>query len=142
MIRGMAEHPSVTAGLEEIRLHDTRRRAVVPFKPVEPGRAGIYPCHQHPAQQVGAAGYEVTYVTNITDVGHLVSDADEGEDKLERAAATSGEEAADIAARYTQQWADDRRRLGCLEPDVVPRAADHIAEQIAMVATLEGQGRT
>ncbi|HXH56114.1 hypothetical protein [Iamia sp.] len=49
---------------------------------------------------------------------------------------------ADIAARYTQQWADDRRRLGCLEPDVMPKAADHIAEQVAMVATLEGQGRT
>ena len=65
-----------------------------------------------------AAGYDVTYVTNITDVGHLVSDADEGDDKMEMAAAATGETAAEIAAFYTEQWATDRRRLGCLEPDL------------------------
>ena len=151
---------AVTPGLEEIRLHDTPTRQVVPLEPLVPGTVGMYTCGPtvYAPQTLGnmrsqlvpdlvrrvllAAGLEVTYVTNVTDVGHLVSDADEGEDKLERAAASSGETAADIAARYTEQWATDRRRLGCLEPDIVPRAAAHIAQQIAMVQALEDQGRT
>ncbi|NLV54344.1 MAG: cysteine--tRNA ligase [Acidimicrobiales bacterium] len=150
----------VPPGLEEIRLHDTRTRETRRFVPLVEGRVGIYTCGPtvYAPQTLGnmrsqlfpdllrrvlaAAGYDVTYVTNITDVGHLVSDADDGDDKMEKAAAASGETAADIAARYTEQWADDRRRLGCLEPDVLPRAADHIAEQIAMVETLEAQGHT
>jgi len=149
-----------TPGLEELRLYDTRTRQVHPFEPLHPPTVGVYSCGPtvYAPQTLGnmrsqivpdllrrvllAAGYRVTYVTNITDVGHLVSDADEGDDKLEKASATSGRPAAEIAALYTEQWATDRRRLGCLEPDVVPRAADHIAEQIAMVRTLEEQGHT
>src|SRR3546814_12818792 len=61
---------------------------------------------------------------------------------MERAAAATGQTAAEIAARWTAQWEGDRRRLGCLEPDVVPRAADHIAEQIEMIRTLEAGGPT
>ena len=131
-----------------------------PFAPLHPPAVGIYSCGPtvYAPQHLGnmrsqlfpdllrrvllAAGYDVTYVTNITDVGHLVSDADEGDDKMEAAAATTGQTAAEIAAFYTEQWADDRRRLGCLEPDLVPRAAAHIDEQIAMVRTLEEQGHT
>lgn len=152
--------PTPTPGLEEIRLHDTRTRTTRPFVPLVEGKVGIYTCGPtvYAPQTLGnmrpqlypdllrrvltAAGYEVTFVTNITDVGHLVSDADAGDDKMEAAAARTGQSAAEIAARYTQQWADDRRRLGCLEPDVVPRAADHIAEQIAMVEALEAKGHT
>jgi cysteinyl-tRNA synthetase len=146
--------------LEEIRLYDTRTRSVRPLEPLEPGTVGIYTCGPtvYAPQTLGnmrsqlvpdllrrvliAAGDDVTFDTNITDVGHLVSDADEGDDKMEKAAAARGETAAEVAARFTTQWADDRRRLGCLEPDIVPRAADHIAEQIAMVETLEAQGHT
>ncbi|HYI62498.1 MAG TPA: cysteine--tRNA ligase [Acidimicrobiales bacterium] len=156
----MAAEGTPPPGLEEIRLHDTRTRQVRPFVPLVEGRVGIYTCGPtvYAPQTLGnmrpqlypdllrrvlaAAGHQVTYVTNITDVGHLVSDADEGEDKLERAAAASGETAAEIAARYTEQWATDRRRLGCLEPDVVPRAADHIPQQVAMVQALEAAGHT
>src|SRR5262245_44177173 len=123
-------------GLEEIRLYDTRTRSVRPLEPLEPGKVGIYTCGPtvYAPQTLGnmrsqlvpdllrrvliAAGLDVTFVTNITDVGHLVSDADDGDDKMEKAAAASGETAADIAARYTDQWATDRRRLGCLEPDI------------------------
>lgn len=151
---------AVPPGLEEIRLHDTRTRQVRPFAPLRPPAVGIYTCGPtvYAPQTLGnmrpqlypdllrrvltAAGHEVTYVTNITDVGHLVSDADEGDDKMEKAAATTGETAAQIAARYTQQWAEDRRRLGCLEPDVLPRAAAHIPQQIAMVEALEAKGHT
>jgi cysteinyl-tRNA synthetase len=143
-----------------IHLHDTRRRAVVPFEPIHEGEARIYTCGptvygpQHLGNMrsqlmpdllrrvLSAAGYRTTYVTNITDVGHLVSDADEGEDKVEVAAASSGETVAEITGRWTEQWASDRRRLGCLEPDAVPRASEHIAGQIAMVQTLEAQGHT
>ncbi len=147
-------------GLEELRLYDTRTRAVHPFAPLAPPRVGIYTCGPtvYAPQHVGnmrsqllpdllrrvltAAGYDVTFVTNITDVGHLVADRDDTDDKMELAAAETGQTAAEIAARYSAQWADDRRRLGCLEPDIVPRAADHIAEQIAMIEVLEAQGRT
>jgi len=143
-----------------IRLYDTRRRAVVPFEPLEPGRAGIYTCGPtvYAPQTLGnmrsqftpdllrrvlmASGLEVTFVTNITDVGHLTSDADEGDDKVEAAAVREGGTVADITGRFTEQWAADRRRLGMLEPDVCPAASDHIPEQIAMVRTLEEQGHT
>jgi cysteinyl-tRNA synthetase len=149
-----------TPGLEELRFHDTRTRLVQRFEPLNGPNVGIYSCGPtvYAPQHLGnmrsqlfpdllrrvllAAGYEVTHVTNITDVGHLVSDADEGDDKMEQAAALTGQTAAEIAAFYTEQWATDRRRLGCLEPDLLPRAADHIAEQIAMVEALEALGQT
>ena len=149
-----------TPGLEELRFYDTRTRQVQRFEPLAPPAVGIYTCGPtvYAPQHLGnmrpqlypdvlrrlltAAGYDVTYVTNITDVGHLVGDADDGDDKLEQAAATTGQTAAEIAARYTEQWATDRRLLGCLEPDVVPRAASHLAEQIAMIRTLEEKGHT
>jgi cysteinyl-tRNA synthetase len=144
----------------DIRLYDTRRRAVVPFEPLEPGKVGIYTCGPtvYGPQHLGnmrsqllpdllrrvldAAGYEVRFVTNITDVGHLVSDADEGDDKVEAAAVAEGSSVDEIIARWTDQWATDRRRLGCLEPDSVPRATDHIPEQVAMIRTLEEKGHT
>ena len=156
----MTTDASPPPGLEELRLFDTRTRQVRRFEPLQPPKVGIYTCGPtvYAPQTLGnmrsqlvpdllrrvllAAGYEVTFVTNITDVGHLVSDADEGEDKLEQAAAATGRSAAEIAATYTEQWADDRRRLGCLEPDLVPKAADHIAEQIAMIEALEAKGHT
>ena len=155
----MTDH-APTPGLEELRFYDTRTRQVQRFEPLAPPKVGIYTCGPtvYAPQTLGnmrsqlfpdllrrvllAAGYDVTYVTNVTDVGHLVSDADEGDDKMEQAAATTGKTAAEIAAFYTEQWATDRRRLACLEPDLVPRAASHIAEQIAMVETLEAQGHT
>ena len=149
-----------TPGLEELRFYDTRTRQVRPFVPLRPGTVGIYSCGPtvYAPQTLGnmrsqlfpdllrrvlvAAGYDVTYITNITDVGHLVSDADEGDDKMEAAAVTTGKTAGEIAAFYTDQWATDRRRLGCLEPDATPRAAAHIDEQIAMIRVLEERGHT
>jgi cysteinyl-tRNA synthetase len=147
-------------GLEELRFYDTRTRQVQLFQPLRPPAVGIYTCGPtvYAPQTLGnmrsqifpdllrrvllAAGYDVTYVTNVTDVGHLVSDADEGDDKLEKAAADTGRAAREIAEFFTEQWATDRRRLGCLEPDLVPRAAAHNAEQIAMIEALEREGHT
>jgi cysteinyl-tRNA synthetase len=143
-----------------VRLHDTASRTVRPFEPRTPGRVGIYTCGPtvYAPQHVGnmrsqlfpdllrrvleAAGHEVTHVVNITDVGHLTSDADAGDDKVEAAAARTGKTAADIAAQYTEQWRRDRALLGCLEPSVLPRATDHIAEQIALIEALEAAGVT
>jgi cysteinyl-tRNA synthetase len=85
-------------------------------------------------------GFSVTQVINITDVGHLVSDADEGEDKMELAARRSGETAEEIAARYTELWRQDCAALGCLEPEHNPRASEHIAEQIELGQKLEAGG--
>ncbi|MEO6318406.1 MAG: cysteine--tRNA ligase [Acidimicrobiales bacterium] len=152
------DHP--TPGLEELRLYDTRTRAVRRFEALAPPSVGIYTCGPtvYALQHLGnmrpqlypdllrrvllAAGYDVTYVTNITDVGHLVADRDDTDDKMELAAEASGKTAAEIAAHYTEQWTTDRRRLGCLEPDLLPRASDHIDEQIAMVRALEAKGHT
>ena len=149
-----------TPGLEELRFYDTRTRQVQRFEPLAPPKVGIYSCGPtvYALQHLGnmrsqlfpdllrrvlvAAGYDVTYVTNITDVGHLVADRDDTDDKMELAAAQTGRAAAEIAEFYTEQWATDRARLGCLEPDVLPRAASHIPEQIAMIEVLERQGHT
>ena len=145
-------------GLENIWLYDTRTRSIRPFQALAPPRVGIYSCGPtvYAPQHLGnmrsqlfpdllrrvlvAAGYEVMHVTNITDVGHLVDDGDDTDDKMEVAAESSGRTAGEVAAFYQEQWATDRRRLGCLEPDVVPRATAHIPEQIAMVRTLEEKG--
>jgi cysteinyl-tRNA synthetase len=143
-----------------MHLYDTRRRGVVPFEPIEPGKASIYTCGPtvYAPQTLGnlrsqftpdllrrvlmAGGLDVTYVTNITDVGHLTSNADAGDDKVEAAAAREGRTVEEVTGRWTAQWANDRRRIGLLEPDMVPAASSHIAEQIAMVATLEARCHT
>jgi cysteinyl-tRNA synthetase len=143
-----------------IRLYNTPARAVEDFHPITPGRAGIYTCGPtvYAPQHLGnmrsqlfadllrrvlaASGLDVTHVVNVTDVGHLTSDADEGDDKIEAAAARTGRSATEIAAFYTEQWLRDRRALNCLEPTVLPRATDHIAEQVELIEKLEAQGVT
>jgi len=141
-------------------LYDTRTRSKRPFEPLEPGHARMYTCGPtvYAPQHIGnlrsqlfadllkrallAEGLRVTHVINVTDVGHLTDDADAGEDKLERAARQTGERASVIAERYTRQWLRDRERVGCLPPEVLCRATEHIPEQIALVRTLEEKGYT
>jgi cysteinyl-tRNA synthetase len=145
---------------ETLVLYDTRTRRKRPFRPLEPGRVRIYTCGPtvYAPQHLGNLrsqlfadllkrallfeGYAVQHVVNITDVGHLTSDADAGEDKLERAAAQTGRRASEIAALYTEQWLRDRERLGCLPPEVLCKATDHIPEQIALARLLEERGYT
>jgi cysteinyl-tRNA synthetase len=141
-------------------LYNTRTRSKEPFEPIEAGHVRIYSCGPtvYAPQHLGnlrpylfadilkrtllEAGYRVTHVINVTDVGHLSDDADAGEDKMEKAAATSGRSAADIAAEYTEQWLEDRRRVNCLDPEVLCKATDHIEEQIALAVRLEEKGFT
>jgi cysteinyl-tRNA synthetase len=87
-------------------------------------------------------GYAVRHVMNITDVGHLTSDADEGEDKMELGAAREGKSAWQIAEHFTQAFQEDLRRLNILFPDVWCRATDHIQEQIDLIRILEEKGYT
>ena len=87
-------------------------------------------------------GYPVISVMNITDVGHLVSDADDGEDKLEKWARLESSSAWDIAKKYEELFLSDIAELNIDRFDVMPRATDHIVEQIALVQTLENKGYT
>jgi len=95
------------------------------------------------ARILTSSGYRVRRVMNITDVGHLISDADEGEDKMEKGARAEGLSAQDIAARYTKMFLDDIKALN-LDTGAIsfPKATDYIKEQVAMVQTLEEKGYT
>jgi cysteinyl-tRNA synthetase len=81
-------------------------------------------------------------VVNITDVGHLVSDADEGEDKMEKGSRRSGKSAWEIAAFYSDAFMADCRALNLLEPTVWCRATEYLPEQIAFIQKLEQKGYT
>ena len=86
--------------------------------------------------------YPLTHVMNVTDVGHLVSDADDGEDKMEVGAAREGKSAWDIAKFYEEKFWQDYDALHCTRPTIVSRATAHIPEMIALVKTLEEKGYT
>lgn len=87
-------------------------------------------------------GYKVTAVMNITDVGHLVSDGDEGEDKLEKWAKREGISAREVAQKYENIFKEGMKTLNIDEFDVMPRATQHIAQQIDLVKILEEKGYT
>ena len=86
--------------------------------------------------------YNLVHVMNVTDVGHLVSDADDGEDKMELGAAREGKSAWDIAKFYEQKFWQDYDALHCSRPTIVSRATEHIEPMIALVKTLEEKGYT
>ncbi len=85
-------------------------------------------------------GYEVRHVMNVTDVGHLTSDADTGEDKMEKGARRTGKTAWEIAKLYTNDFVENLARLNIEEATILCRATDHIAEQVDFIADLERGG--
>ncbi len=89
-----------------------------------------------------AQGWQVDWVMNITDVGHLTSDADDGEDKLVAQARRQGQTAWDVADFYGRYFLQGLKRLNFRQPDKLPKATDHINEQIALVEELEALGLT
>jgi cysteinyl-tRNA synthetase len=141
-------------------LYNTRTRRKELFEPLEAGHARVYTCGPtvYAPPHIGnlrsnlfadllkralrMEGLRVTHVINVTDVGHLTDDADAGEDKIERAAAEMGKSVAEIADMYTRQWLSDRERTGCLPPEVICKATEHIPEQVDMVRALEERGYT
>ncbi len=86
--------------------------------------------------------YDVFHVINITDVGHLTSDSDTGEDKLEKGARREGKTAWDVAKFYTEAFMQDFKAMNVLQPHIWARATDHINEQIELVQSLEAKGFT
>ncbi|MCH8882782.1 MAG: cysteine--tRNA ligase [SAR324 cluster bacterium] len=144
----------------ELTLYNTLTRRKEVFEPLEPGKAGIYTCGPtvYAEAHVGnlrsylfpdvlkktlrRLGYTVTHVINITDVGHLTSDEDTGEDKMERAARSAGRSAWEIAAEHEEHFRTDLKRLRIDPADVFPKATDHIPEQIALIERLEAKGAT
>ncbi len=87
-------------------------------------------------------GYKVEHVMNITDVGHLTDDADRGEDKMEKGSAREGKTAWEIAKFYTEAFEKDLEDLNIIKPNELPRATDHIKEQIDLIKKLEKKGFT
>ncbi len=150
----------VYASSMSIHLFNTLGRKKQAFAPLVPGKVGIYSCGPtvYDFASVGnfrsflfadvlrrmfeANGFAVTQVMNITDVGHLVGDADEGEDKLEKGAKREGKSAWDVAAEYTKAFVEDSKKLNIEVPHVSPKATDHIAEQIAFIESIEKNGYT
>jgi cysteinyl-tRNA synthetase len=144
-----------------LRLYDNFSRSLREFAPLVPDRpVGLYTCGPtvYDFQHIGNYrtfmfedtlkrvlrfnGHRVLHVMNVTDVGHLTSDADTGEDKMEKGARRTGRSAWEIAALYTQAFQDDIATLNIEPPDVLPRATDHIPEQIEFIADLERRGFT
>ncbi|MEI9947558.1 MAG: cysteine--tRNA ligase [Pseudomonadota bacterium] len=141
-----------------LKLYDSLSRSIRVFEPLSDRPVGIYSCgptvyaRQHLGNMrpyvfadllrrtLSSAGYAVRHVINITDVGHLTSDADEGADKVELAASRANSSALAITERYTALFQTDLQRLNVLAPEVWAKASAHIPEQIAMIEQLEARG--
>jgi cysteinyl-tRNA synthetase len=141
-----------------LSLFDTFTRTVREFTPLHPPQVGMYTCGPtvYDYAHIGNLrtyvfedilrrvlefnGYPVRHIMNITDVGHLVSDADSGEDKMEKGSRRSGKTAWEIAAFYTEAFRADLQRLNILEPTIWCRATEHIPEQIEMIRCIDEKG--
>ena len=148
----------MTIPFPEIKLYNTMTRKVEPFTPEDPKNVRLYCCgptvynYQHIGnlrtyifedllvRTLRYAGYQVTHVMNITDVGHLVSDADAGEDKMALAAKREGKTSQEIAQFYTDIFFTHAEMLHIRRPAVVCKATDHIGEMIALIRRLEEKG--
>jgi len=143
-----------------LKLYNTLTRRKEEFKPIEKGKVGLYSCgptvywYQHIGNLrsyifsdilkriLKYNGYKVKHVMNVTDVGHLTSDADTGEDKIEKAAKKEKKKASEIADYYLKIFKQDLKKLNIQDPDVWPKATKHIKEQIEIVKKLEEKGFT
>ncbi len=143
-----------------LKFYNTLHRKKEGFKPLKKGRAGLYTCGPtvYDFSHIGNLrtyifedilrrtleynGYKVKQVMNITDVGHLTSDEDTGEDKVEKAAKEKRKSAWQIAEFYTEQFKKDLADLNIEPADVMPKATDHIKEQIALIKKLKQKGLT
>jgi cysteinyl-tRNA synthetase len=141
-----------------LRLYNSLTRTKEDFVPLAPPKVGLYTCgptvynYQHVGnyrtyifedvlvRTLKLLGFKPQRVMNVTDVGHLTSQGDEGEDKMEIGAAREGKTAWEIAKFYTEAFLSDFRALNILPADVLCRATDYIPEQIALIARLEAKG--
>jgi len=147
--------------LPQVRLYNSLTRRTEPLQPLQPGKVSVYTCGStvYKYAHIGNlrtylfgdllhrtleyTGYEVRYVKNITDVGHMRNDDHDslaGEDKVEQAATLEGKSPAEIADFYTDAWLEDEALLNILPVDVMPKATDHIPEMIALTVQLISNG--
>ncbi len=144
--------------MREIRLTNTLSRNKELFVPINPGRVGMYVCgptvygdahlgHARPGVTYDVLqkffrhmGYKVRYVRNITDVGHLEHDADEGEDKIAKKARLEMLEPMEVVQTYTLRYHEAMRLLNVAPPSIEPRASGHIVEQIEAVKKILDSG--
>ncbi len=141
--------------MSELTIFNTLTRKKEKFIPIQEGKVGMYSCgptvywYQHIGnlrtyifsdtlkRTLQFNGYKVNHIINVTDVGHLTSDADEGEDKMEKAAAKEGKTAKEIAEHYFQVFREDFKKLNIEEPSKWTKATEHIKEQIELIKKLE-----
>jgi cysteinyl-tRNA synthetase len=139
-------------------IYNTLTRTKEEFKPIHEGQVGIYVCgptvysHSHighaksyisfdvVVRYLRYLGNKVLYIQNITDVGHLTDDADEGEDKLMKQARIDRVHPMQIAETITRSYFDDMDKLGIERPDISPRASGHIIDQIEIIKKLLADG--
>ena len=135
-------------------------RTIQEFKPINMSEVGLYGCGPtvYNFAHIGNLktyifedllrrtleylGYNVKHVMNITDVGHLTDDADEGEDKMEKSAREKGQTVWEVAEYYTKAFFNDTEKLNILNPHISCKATDHIKEMIDLIRTLEEKGFT
>ncbi len=143
-----------------LKLYNTLSRKKEVFKPIEKGKVRLYECgptvYSYPhignmlryifgdilTRTLIFNDYEVNRVMNVTDVGHLTGDSDEGEDKMEKSATKEGKRAEDIANFYWEAFKQDFKRLNIQEPDIWCKATEYISEQIELLKILEKKGFT
>ncbi len=143
-----------------LRLYNTMSRTKEEFVPLHPPQARLYCCgptvynYAHIGnlrtyifedilrRTLRYNGYDVLHVMNVTDVGHMTTDADEGDDKMDLAAKREGKSPWELARFYEEAFFQDTARLNIERPDVTPRATEHIVEMIEIVQKLEAQGYT
>ena len=144
--------------LNELRVYNTLTRKKEKFEPINSPRVGMYVCGPTVYSDVHLGnvrtflsfdviyryltylGYKVRYVRNITDVGHLVNDADEGEDKIAKKAKLEDLEPMEIVQKYTNGFHKVLNQFNILPPSIEPSATGHIVEQIEMVKALIENG--
>ena len=143
---------------QNLLIYNTLTRTKELFKPLTPGRVGMYVCgptvygdahlgHARPAitfdilfRYLQHIGYKVRYVRNITDVGHLEHDADDGEDKIAKKARLEQLEPMEVAQYYTNRFNAAMAKLNVLPPSIEPHATGHIIEQIQLVKEIMANG--
>ncbi|MDX2199762.1 MAG: cysteine--tRNA ligase [Phycisphaerae bacterium] len=141
-----------------LRVYNTLGRRVEEFTPIRPGHVGMYVCgptvygHSHLGHAksyvafdaivrwLRFSGYDVNYVQNITDVGHLTDDADAGEDKVVAEARRRGLHPMAVVETFMRSYLDDMDALHLVRPDIMPRATGHVPEQIEQTAALLARG--
>jgi len=143
-----------------MKIYNTATRQKEEFKPIKDGEVGIYSCgptvYSSPhignmyayvcwdvlVRTLNYLDYKTDWVMNITDVGHLTSDADSGEDKMEKGSAKEGMSVWEIAKKYENEFLDNLKELNIEVPWKMPRATDHIQEQIDLIKKIEANGFT